>query len=661
MAAYQRMNPRLFSLAAVLALLFVVLLGGLAWRQILQSSAYAETERKQIMRRVLEPGPRGRILDRKGRVLVENQPSYSVVLYVDELRDEFHTEFNRLHNRWLDQHHDDTTEARRTVDSNELEREARVNVALRYLNQANTLLNRSQTLDEKAFQRHIEDNLLLPYPLIENLTAEEYARFNARMPVESPMQTRVEAMRHYPYGALAAHVLGFVGLTNDINGNNVPGEDLPKQDKFALSGMTGRDGLEQSHDRELQGEAGGETWVVDPAAALYERKEQKTPTVGADFQCSIDLDLQRVMETEMSKKILDGKYDMVGASVAIDVRTGEILAMTSKRDYDLNDTVPNISTTTYDDINARGAWLNRATQGLYPAGSTFKLVDTIAGLRAGMLDANTHLDCPAFITIGGRAFWDDSKLAAGNIDLVTAIEKSNDVFFYQEGMTIGPERIAAEARRLGLGQRTGIGAEISEAAQQNMIIPDREWKKRHRPGDGPWSDGDSANLAVGQGYMQITPLQMACLVASIARNETRTRPTLTHNPNLAPDYVMHDGEALGLTPEQRQLLLTAMTKVVSDGTGRGAQIPELPMLHIAGKTGTAQWGPGKETTVAWFVCFAPVENPRIALVVTVESPVKGADIYGGIYSALPAREILREYFKDNPDALPKTSSPVAQN
>jgi penicillin-binding protein 2 len=658
------MNPRLFSLAGVLACLFAVLLGGLAWRQILQRSAYAETERKQIMRRVLEPGPRGRILDRQGRVLVENQPNYSVVLYVDELRDEFRTEYYRLRNQWIAAQPDDTTETLPPKESNELLNQARANVALRYLSQANALLHRSQTLDEKALQRHIEENLLLPYHLIDNLTPEEYARFNAKMPVESPMQTSVEAMRYYPYGALAAHVLGYVGLTNEINGDNVPGADLPADDSFALRGMEGRDGLEKSHDRELQGEAGGETWVVDPAAALFERKEQKTPKAGADFECSIDLDLQKVMETEMNQKILDGQYDIIGAAVAIDVRTGEILAMTSKPDYNLNDTVPNISSHTYDDINARGAWLNRATQGMYPAGSTFKLVDTIAGLQAGTLDGNTHLDAPAAITIGGRLYKDDTYLelpqGRGSIDLVTAIEKSSDTFFYQEGIIIGPGRIAAEARRLGLSRPTGIGVEIPEG--HSMIIPDAAWKKANRPGDGPWSDGDTANLAIGQSYIQITPLQMACMVASIARNETRTYPTLTHNPNLSPDYMIHDGEPLGLTPEQRQLLLTAMTKVVSkDGTGQAAQIPGLPNLHIAGKTGTAQWGGVKNTTLCWFVCFAPVENPRIAVVVTVESPRKGDNIYAATVCAPPAREILTEYFKDYPDALPKAPAPAAQN
>ena len=667
MAAYQRLNPRLFSLAGLLALLLLVLAGGLAWRQIFRSSAYAKDERMQMMRRVLEPGPRGRILDRKGRVLVDNRPNYSVVLYVDELRDEFRTEYYRLRKQWFSENGDDATEALPAADSNKLLIQARANVALHYLDQANTLLHRAQTLDEKALQRHIEENLLLPYHLIDNLTAEEYAQFNAQMPVESPMQTSVEALRSYPNGSMATHVLGYVSLTNDINGDAVPGADLPSKDNFSLRGMTGALGLEKSHDDQLQGDPGGEIWMVDPAAALYERKEQKTPQRGADFQCSIDLDLQETMEKEMSIKIMDGKFDLTGAAVAMDVRTGEILAMTSKPDYDLNDTVPSISSEMYDDTNSRGAWLNRATQGLYPAGSTFKLVDTIAGLRAGMLDRTTTLNSPAAIDIGGRMFKDDTydilPQGRGNIDLVTAIEKSSDTFFYQEGIIIGPQRIAAEARNLGLGQRTGIGDEIDETAQKNMLIPDVAWKKAHRPGDGPWSDGDTANLAVGQGYVLVTPLQMACLVASIARNETRTHPTLTHNPNLPADYIMHDGEPLGLTPAQRQLLLEAMTKVVSnDGTGKGAQISELPGLHIAGKTGTAQWGPHKETTLCWFVCFAPVENPRIAVVVTVESPKEGADIYGGTYAAPIAREILREYFKDYPEALSaSTSIPVAKN
>jgi len=663
MAAYQRLNPRLFSLAGLLALLFAILLGGLAWRQIVQSSTFAQTERVQTLRRVLEPGPRGKILDRKGRVLVDNRANYSVVLYVDELGEEFRTEYYHLKAQWLDQHRDDTTDVRPTIDSNQLERQAHINVVLRFLNQANTLLHKSQTLDEKALQDHINDYKLLPYRLIDNLTAEEYAQFNAHWPVASPMQTSVEALRNYPQGSLATHVLGRVSFSDVINGDDVPGADLPSQDSFALRGMKGAEGLELSHDEQLRGEPGGEIWVVDPAAALYERKEQKTPKVGADFQCSLDLDLQRVMETQMDKvsqklqNLLQAKFDVAGAAIAMDVRTGEILAMTSRPDYDLNDSVPNFSEEKYKEIYDKGALYNRATQGLYPAGSTFKLVDTIAGFQAGTLDRNTILNCPAAINIGGRMFRDDTYLSIpqgrGDINLVTAIEKSSDTFFYQEGLIIGPTKIAAEARRLGLGQSTGIGAEIAETAQKNMIIPDAAWKKAHRPGEGPWSDGDTANLALGQGYVLVTPMQMACLVTSIARNETRTNPTLTHNSSLPSDYIMHDGEPLGLTPDQRQLLLEGMIKAVSPtGTAATAQIPEWPGLHIAGKTGTAQWGKVTDTTIAWFVCFAPAEDPRIAVVVMVESPIKGDNIYGGPTCAGAAQEILREYFKDYPEALP---------
>jgi penicillin-binding protein 2 len=651
-------------IGGVLVAMLSVLAGGLAWQQIFNHSKYVTDENLQMLRCILQPGPRGRILDRNGKVLVDNAPRYSVVLYVDELRAEFNTEFNHLRLQKLAQLHDDTTEAKHTPNSAKLYADARFNVALRYLEQANTLLGRNQALDRVAFDRAVEENPLLPFTLVDNLTPTEYARFNAQMPVNSHLQTKVDALRNYPKdGPSLFHTLGYVTSSNDIlsdqnlNAGGIvdlwrqylrkqPSEALPKHLTFALPEWTGGFGLEQSYNNQLRGETGGEIWVVDPSAAKCELLAHTTPQKGADLQISIDRDLQ--LAAEKAFLTSDPQKPQIGSAVALDVQTGEVLAMAVSPTFDLNQTVPHMSSDLLDALGARkGNWLNGATKGLYPAGSTYKLIDTIAGMRAGLLDGNTHLDCPASMTFNSHVFNESSHLPMGNIDLETAIQKSSDVFFYQVGVNIlGWQRIVTEARRLGLGQITSLGLE-----QREGLVPDPAWKKANRndAGDnhGNWSEDDTANLAIGQGYVQVTPLQMACLIASIARDETRTQPTLVHDPALNPATVQHGGEPLGLTPELRAVLLAGMEKVVGpEGTGKLVQIPG---IRIAGKSGTAQWGPQTETTVAWFICFAPIEHPHIALAVAVEGVPHDAGNWGGQIAGPIAHNILEAYFKEYPE------------
>jgi penicillin-binding protein 2 len=644
---YQRRNTRVAVLAGLIAVLFGVLLCGLAWRQLWQKSDYDEMEQRQIQRRILQPGPRGDILDRDGRVLVSNRARYSIVLYVNELRDEFRREFLRLQQDWLASHHDDTSEVHRTTNSNDLQRQARLNVTRHYLDQANAILGRPVQLDtqaaaafEKSFEIHYQSNLLVPFTLINDISIEEYARFNEQMPVESPMQTYAAAARFYPYGSLAAHALGYVGVDNEAPtpGNDLPGNNLRTFDR---PGKVGRDGLELSYDHQLRGGTGGEIWIVDPGGYLYQRISSQTPTPGANIQTSLDLDLQRVADSAL------GNY--TGAAVALDVRTGEVLAMTSHPDYDLNDIVNYATRSAAAQANEDNhAWLNRATVGLYPPGSTFKLVVTCAGLRAGILDGNTTQDCGPTLMIGKRAFKEDDSRGVGVVNLVQAIQVSSDVFFYQQGINIGPQLIAAEARRFGLDQPTHVGIEETH----RMIVPDPLWKKIHHPfGESIWTDGDTAMMAIGQSYLLVTPLQMACLVASIARDQTRTNPTLLYSPNRDPAAVNAGGQPLGLTPAERQLLLDGMERVVTLGTGR---LVKVPGVRVAGKTGTAQivHDHNDNYTIAWFVCFAPIEDPRIAVAVAIEGTDPHDNYHGGMIAGPIAADILNIYFKKHPPPPP---------
>lgn len=633
-------------LTGVLGLLLLILLGGLAWQQLWKNSEYESLERRQTLRRILQPGPRGRILDRNGVPLVENRAHYSVVLYVDEMRKEFSEEFIRLRKVWLAHDNDDTSEARPTLDRNKLYREACANVAKHYLDQANILLGRQEKFDEKAFTQHVEQKPLLPFTLISDLTPTEFARLNEEVPVASPMQTRVDARRYYPYGSLAFHTLGWVRSSDEYDDEEWQVEDLSKHSTFPYRGMTGAGGLESLHNDILTGNPGGEIWIVDPANSRFERKQEKTPEPGQDFQCSLDVNLQLVAEKKLAEN-----QGMPGSAIALDVRTGEVLVLASKPDFDLNETSPSFSQKLSGELNASDGWLCRPLQGVYPPGSTFKLITTIAALRNGILDGVKTLDCPGKINFGGRDFKDDTydinPEGYGQLDVVHALARSNDVFYYQVGQQLKWEALNKEAANFGLGQQTGIG--LAEAPTNELLVPSPVVRKKRHPLEPSWNVGNDVTFAVGQDDLQVTPMEMACLIASIARDETRTHPTLVHNPNLAPDTVIHAGNPIGLSPELRQVLLDGMEKVVSDqqiGTGRFAQIPG---IRIAGKTGTAQWGGAKnQRHMAWFVCFAPVENPRIAVAVAVESINPEKEYYGGRIALPVAKAILEEYFKRYP-------------
>ena len=481
----------------------------------------------------------------------------------------------------------------------------------------------------------------MPYTLINDLTPQEFARLLENLPVTSPLQLYTAVERYYPYGSAASHVLGYVGAEEAPAAEDFPGEDLKT---FPMPGTIGRDGLEKWFDSHLQGQPGGSIFRVDPAGyKVNPPLEHRQPVQGNNLVTSLDIDLQVAAEEAIG--------DQTGAAVVLDARTGEVLVLASKPDYNLNDFSPRLSAATAAEIQKNGAWLNLAIAGFYPPGSTFKTVVTIAGLRHGTLSPDdTHVDCEGHDYIGRRDFkCDNGDGHHGNLNLRDAIAVSCDIYFYEHGMAIGADAIAAEARRFHLDQPTGI--ELAGESRR-MLIPDRDWKKRAR--GEVWTDGDTANMAIGQGFVQVTPVQMACFVASLARGEISTRPTLLHDPNRATQH----GEPIGLTPAQRAVLLEGMEGCTmgpdtpprdpNRAKGTGPRILtekrrlRIPGVRIAGKTGTAQYG--NKLDVAWFICFAPLENPEIAIAIACRSDTPGEGFQGGINGAGVADAILKKYF-----------------
>ncbi|MDE3083839.1 MAG: peptidoglycan glycosyltransferase, partial [Verrucomicrobiota bacterium] len=523
--------------------------------------------------------------------------------------------------------------------SAQLEQIARVSVVQSYLDQVNRILGRSDTVDSRSLMRHFSDAPLLPYVLIDDLNPEEYARLLEGLPVESPLQLYTSSTRYYPYNSAAAHTLGFVSINDDPDVGDFPGEELKT---FALKGTTGRDGLEARFDNLLQGETGGWIWRVDYAGFKVNPPiQQRRPVQGHNLTTSLDIDLQLAAEQAIG--------DYTGAAVALDVATGEVLVMASKPDYDLNLFAPRLSAETAQQINAKGAWLNRALDGIYPPGSTFKLITSIAGLRNGRITPESTADCETTMKIGGRIFkCDNGEGRHGLLAFSEALAQSCDVYFWTYGLATGADLIAAEARRFHLDQPTGI--ELPHETRR-MLIPDPAWKKRRY--NESWFPGDTANMAIGQGFVGVTPLDMACLVASIARGETTTKPTLIHDPNRPPQH----SEPIGLTPGEYSALLDGMEGCVTHGTAKILSSPafQIPGVRLAGKTGTAQVRTKDGTIdIAWFVGFAPVEHPEIAWAVAIEGDTPGENFGGGRYAAPIASAILKKYFeKKNREAAAK--------
>lgn len=611
-------NPRLFLFHGIVAGLLIVLTGGMAYRQLFRSGLYSERERLQNQRRVIVPGPRGNIYDRDGNVLVGNRARFSVVLNLAELRGEFRDEFKKVKANYS------SLATGERPDGDQLARIARASVAQHYLDKINFILNRHETVRTADLNRHINQTLLLPYVLLDDLAPEEYARLIERLPVTSPLQVYATSSRHYPYGRAAAHTLGYTSIDSDPEVEDFPGEDLLT---FKMTGATGRTGLEKVFDAQLQGETGGAIYLVDPAGYKVDLPiEKRLPVQGRNLVTSLDIELQQAAEAAMEGR--------TGAAVALDIRTGEVLALVSKPDYDLNDFVPRLSHAEAKKIEESGGWLNRAIQGQYPPGSTFKIITAIAGLRSGAIQPGVSKSlCPGYLMVGNRRFpcWNHS--GHGERDLVGALRDSCNVFFYKHGLETGAEIIATEARRFGYNHPSGIelpyefkGSRVADPGWRR-----ENWKSANLP-DGIWRPGDTANLAIGQGDTLVSPLQVACMVAAFARGETETKPTLLHDPQRPAQHTA----PLGLSPPDYNVILKGLAECYQFGTARLAKVEG---LTGAAKSGTAQKG---RIELAWVVAFAPLENPRIAVAVVLEG-AEDENFGGGLHSGPVVHNILEAW------------------
>jgi len=559
-------------LLGLMLLAFGVLAVSLYNVQVSSTSKYETALDRQSMRRIRMPGMRGQILDRNGGVFADNRPSYNVAIFLEELR-------------LVDIKISETLETLRPI------------------------VGYPASAGEEEVVDHVHKLKPLPLMAWRDLDEAALARFAEQCSMIPGADIQVEAVREYPQGALASHVIGYVGRSNMVH-------DVRRPFHYYADEMVGKSGIEKQFDGVLRGRAGGRLMQVDVEGFHREDIAVDPPEPGSDVQLAIDIKIQEYVEEELQ--------DTVGSAVIVDPRNGDILAMASAPSFDPNMIVPYITTESWNSIieNPDHPLLNRAIQGSYTPGSIVKPIVALAGLENGKLDPEYIVHCPGHFMLGSQKFGCWLTYGHGDMDLSGAIQNSCNVYFFTAGLSMGREYIVHMSHAVGLGRRTGIGI----GGERAGLVPDAAWK-RERYGES-WWDGDTCNLSIGQGPITVTPLQMALMTAAIANGGTLYRPRLVQGVR-APGGEMF--QELPVTVENRlawsqsslDVIRKAMFKTVMSprGTGRNAAVPG---VEIAGKTGTAEFGPkalGKKR--GWMIAFAPFDEPRYAVAMVLDHAATG--------------------------------------
>ncbi|MEM7793072.1 MAG: penicillin-binding protein 2 [Cyanobacteria bacterium P01_C01_bin.118] len=433
------------------------------------------------------------------------------------------------------------------------------------------------------------------------------------------VRVEAEAIRSYPNGDLAAHVIGYTGEIDEEEYDAL----IDNGADYRLGDIIGKMGSEKSFESLLRGVWGGQQVEVDSTGNVLSILGEKPPQAGQNIRLTLDLELQKVAEKALGDKI--------GSIVAMDPRDGAILAMVSRPTFDPNIFSTRITQAQWEQLNSRGnPFLNRALQA-YPPASTFKIITTTAGIESGTFAANTILPTFPNINAGGILFWDWNNAGFGPLGFDGALQWSSDTFFYQVGMRMGHEPLIEWMRRYGLGKKTGIELVTEESSG---LVPDEPWKKELIGEE--WYLGDTINMTIGQGYMQVTPLQTAVMFAVAANGGYRVTPHLLLDGAESKQWK----ESLGMKPETVEVIQRGLRKVVTSGTGTKLNVPTIP--NPAGKSGTAEAPPYENHT--WFGAYAPFENPEVLVVAFGEHSGGG----GGSFAAPMVKQVMEAYFNGPP-------------
>ncbi|HFD12921.1 MAG TPA: penicillin-binding protein 2 [Crenotrichaceae bacterium] len=603
------LEKRLFKHRILVALIMVLLLiGGLVSRLIyLQVSGhqhYTTLSKRNRIKIAPLPATRGLVYDRKGRILAENVPTYSLEIIPEQIADMEQT-----------------------------------------LLRLKQLLNITDEEIERFQKLKKRQKSFASIPLKMALTEQEFARFAANRVFFQGVDIHARLIRSYPYQHLTAHVLGYMGQINE--------SELKKLDMSVYGGThhIGKSGIEKSYESILHGHAGYEEIEVNAERRSLRVVGTVAPTPGQDVHLSIDIDLQKIAYDAL------GEYN--GAVVAIQPETGEVLALISKPGFDPNKFVYGLSNKEYSELQTsrQRPLFNRTIRGLYPPGSTIKPFLGLAGLHYNITTPNQTTYCPGYYQLPKLSHkyrcW--KKSGHGRTNLLKAITQSCDVYFYTLAHNLGIDRIYAFLSEFGFGQQSGLDI----PGEKSGLLPSREWKRHAR--EQPWYPGETLITGIGQGFLQISPLQLARATAILANGGTVIKPYLVTNQTAIEH---HEPVAkINLRAENHQEIVNDMINVVHGPRGTARRIGHSISYIMAGKTGTAQVFTVKQEEEyeadkvakelrdhALFVAFAPAHAPRIAVAVVVENGGHGGS------TAAPIAKLVIDHFLESDNTLTDSGS-----
>jgi len=604
------LKQRIIGVSICIIFAFSVLFLRFTYLQIIKGEEFRLLSEKNAVRLTSIKAPRGLILDRDRKLLVDNRPSFNLKIMLE-----------------------DAGNVKETVHK----------ISQMIDIPFEELMKKISDAGQGAFYK--------PVTLQDDISRDHLAIVEAHKFDLPGVFIDIEPTRHYIYKKIASHLLGYLG---EVNNDELLSGKYPN---VKSGDSIGRYGVEKSFEPYLQGKRGGRQIEVDANGRTIKVLKTVEPITGLDLKLTIDLDLQQTAE-----KMLEDKH---GAVVALDPNTGDVLVMASAPGFDQNDFVGGINSKKWKALMSdRGKPMtNKAIQGEYPPASTYKIITSIAALEEKEIDIHTTAFCPGFFRYGNRVYRCWNKNGHGNVSVIEAVTQSCDVFYYQAGDKVGVDTLAKYAMGCGLNKKTGVLLED----ERKGLIPTSLWKKKRF--NEAWHRGETLSIAIGQGYDLVTPMQMAVFIAAVGNGGTLYKPRIVSGiegsqGNLIKEIPVEVTGKLPAGKKTLEIIQKGLLGVVENDRGTAKRI-RLKHVKIAGKTGTAQVFSVKSGEKlktehldfylrdhAWFICYAPAENPVIAVSVLIEHGAHGSTAAAPIAGAL-----IGQYINDpSAEGLEKNSS-----
>jgi penicillin-binding protein 2 len=606
-------------------------LGALAarlwWVQVARGAEWTARIRGSSEATVRIPSIRGEIRDRNGTSLVQNRASYEVDFYLPEMVKGYRQRYGQPP---LTLYRGNVSGMPKDLKEPDIVKIVNDGIVPRLDD-----LDLARDYNASQLQRHYRTNTEVPYTYIKDIDFSTMAKFSEHDVGLPGVDIAIKPVRSYVYGALAAHLLGYVGPPDDTN------KEEAKKFTFYQGDVEGKSNIEKAMDEYLRGKPGVRYLRRNAKGTIDGVLKEDPPQQGSNVFLTIDARIQAITDEALRAVSRAG-------AVVVDPNNGNILAMASVPSFDPNTFIPSIKAKDWQALRKDPAdpLVNRAISGL-PPGSTFKLITSLAGLRKGL--TNNKYSCGGGVSYGDHFFqcWVASKhYTHGTIGLGEAIKVSCDSFFYQYGNAAGIQSIDAVGKMLGIGDQSGLQLSGEQAGN----LPGPEWMQIHHPQER-WSQAQTANVSIGQGYTLVSPLQLAMAYVTIANGGTCFYPRLVDKvlnqdgtpvlneqgkPVVPQEARVRSDLRREVTPDQIEIVRKGLWKVVNEDGGTGGR-GRLKNVQVAGKTGTAQATEhGHEENVAWYVCFAPYDSPKYVVAVMVQ----GASGHGGEVAAPIATRIL---------------------